>query len=84
MENFKGDWLSSIFKFSCIVNILPFYGSLPKWMLLMKRLSSETELIWKDNKDAFVIAGKKFKDDQDIRILKQIAEYDEIEDKLEL
>ena len=50
----------------------------------MKRMSSETELIWNDNKDAFVIAGKKFKADQDISILKQIAEYDEIEDKLEL
>ena len=50
----------------------------------MKRLNSETELIWKDNKDAFVKAGKDFKADQDISILKQIAEYDAIEDKLEL
>ena len=50
----------------------------------MKKLSSETELIWEDNEEAFIKAGKDLKISQDIKILKTIVKCDVIEDKIEL
>ena len=61
MEKVKKAKLHQIFKFSVIVNILPFYGDLSRWHWLMNRLNSATKMIWDNNWDAFFNCGKDCK-----------------------
>ena len=83
MEKIKDNMLSQIFRFSWIWNIFPFYGTLPKWMWIMKMLNSETNKIWEENKKGFMIAGKNYKEGQKFEVLKKALESDIFEDKLE-
>ena len=83
MEKDKGYLFPQIFKFSWIWNILPYYGSLPKWMLIMRRLSLKTKKIWEENREAFMEAGKELRIDQGIEVLEKIIESSSLEDKLE-
>ena len=53
--------LPPIFKFSDLWNILPFYGYLHKWKLLLEWLSKETQLIWENCEHEFMSKGKEFK-----------------------
>ena len=53
--------LPLIFKFSNLWNILPFYGTLPKWMWLLCSLNSATKKIWNNNREMFFKWGKNYK-----------------------
>jgi hypothetical protein len=53
------------------LEILPFYGTLEQWYLLMTGLSKKTKAIWIDNELAFRFCGRKyvkilFNDSEDI------------------
>ena len=82
MENKKESAIPPIFKFSWLCNIFPYYGSLPKWMLIMKRLNSETSRIWNENKDAFIIVGKDFRNDQTIYVLDKAIKSNGFDEKI--
>ena len=60
MENFDRKLLPSIFKFSVLWNILPYYGFLHEWRIL-QQLNTKAKAIWDDNIDAFVWSGKNYK-----------------------
>ena len=60
MENFNSKLLPSIFKFSMLYRILPYYGFLHKWKILQK-LNTKTKAIWDENIDAFIWSGKSFR-----------------------
>ena len=53
--------MKSIFKFSIFVEVLPFYGYLDEWHLLMTALWSSTKTIWLKNLKAFEYLGEKYK-----------------------
>ena len=57
----KENSLPLIFNFSNLWNILPFYGTLPKWMWLLCSLNSATSKIWNDNREMFFKWGKDYK-----------------------
>ena len=62
MDKEKPFSLPPIFKFSAVVNVLPYYGNFHHWMWLMKRLSSETMKIWNNNEEAFWNWGREYKE----------------------
>ena len=51
----------TILKFSNLWNILPFYGTLPKWMWLLCSLNSTSSKIWNDYSEMFFKWGKNYK-----------------------
>ena len=84
MEKIERHSLIQIFKFSWICNILPYYGSLPKWMWAMNIINSKTKKIWEENIYGFMTAGKDLIIDQDLKVLEKIMKCNRIEDKLKL
>ena len=60
-KEIKKNSLPPIFKFSELWNILPFYGTLSKWMWLLCSLNSASNKIWNDNKEMFLRWGKDYK-----------------------
>ena len=72
----------SIFNFSWIWNVFPYYGKLPEWMLLMTKLSSKTKKIWEDNQTAFINIGNDFRVDQKIGYLSKILKAEDIKTKM--
>ena len=69
MENKKH--LNPIMKMSMLLNILPYYGGLPKWKRLLECISWETNNIWRDHSDAFVYRGRDFKQEVNVNIFNQ-------------
>ena len=69
MENKKPS--NPIMKMSMLLNILPYYGGLPKWKRLLECISWETNNIWRDHSDAFVYWGRDFKQEVNINIFNQ-------------
>ena len=61
MEQLRPKRLTEIFKFSHISNILPYYGYLHEWKVLMERLSTQTNKVWTDNLEAFIKWGENYK-----------------------
>ena len=61
MEKLNRRVLPPIFKFSDLWNILPFYGYLHKWKLLLEWLSKQTQLIWENCEHEFMSKGNEFK-----------------------
>ena len=61
MEQLRPKRLTEIFKFSHISNILPYYGYLHEWKVLMERLCTQSSNIWKNNLEAFVKWGENNK-----------------------
>ena len=61
MEISTENSIPQIFKIQLLWKILPYYGSLTWWMLLMKKLNKKTEKIWEDNEKEFLIVGKESK-----------------------
>ena len=64
-----------IFRFSCLVCILPYYGHLHEWRILLNRLWTHTKQIWDKCPEVFERAGKNFKKEIilfDIKILDQV------------
>ena len=53
--------LTEVFKFSHILNILPYYGFLHEWKILMEKLSTQTNKVWTDNLEVFVKWGENYK-----------------------
>ena len=53
--------LPPIFKISVLWNILPYYGYLHKWKILMSKINSGTNEIWMDNEKTLIYLGKEFK-----------------------
>ena len=48
-------------KFSNIWRILPFYGFLHEWKILMVRMNKLTKNIWEENEEAFINWGKNYR-----------------------
>ena len=69
METIKVNPLPSIFRFSVLANILPFFGQLHRWVWLLQRCSKKTQQIWIDNKNMFMQWGKPYKDERPIDLL---------------
>ena len=57
-----------MFKFSVICNILPYYGKLVKWELLMTAISKDTRDLWRNNYDAFLNWGERYRSDFNLDI----------------
>ena len=72
MENLRSEKLPPNFKFSMIWNILPYYGYLHRWRLLLTGISTETHSIWEENKEAFIWFGKNWKINRDLNYLNKI------------
>ena len=60
-KEIKENSLPPIFKFSELWNILPFYGTLPKWMWLLWSLNSVSKNIWNENREMFLRWGNNYK-----------------------
>ena len=56
-----GRVLPPIFKFAVLWNILPFYGFLHEWKILLEVISKQTSGIWKKNKEAFMYWGGEYR-----------------------
>ena len=67
--------LPSIFKFSAIWNILPFYGEVKQWMWLLNWLNSKTFDIWLKYKDAFIEWGYQYRSERLITLDWSDCEY---------
>ena len=61
MEIIEKNSLQTIFRFSTLVNILPFYDNLHKWMLLLKRCCKKTSKLWEEYEDMFICWGKPYR-----------------------
>ena len=59
MENIDLGKLPTIFKFSALWNILPYYGYLHEWKAMLELTSIKTNQIWNNHKEAFTYAGRK-------------------------
>ena len=61
MENISERRLPPIFKFSLLSCLLPFYGYLHEWRLLLEEINKKARKIWTDHKEAFIFWGKETK-----------------------
>ena len=61
METIKKKALPKVFRFSMLINILPYYDYLPRWMWLLVSLNSQTYTIWKENRQAFYRCNSDYK-----------------------
>ena len=50
--------LPPIFKMSMLWNILPYYGYIHRWRLLLTKINSETQTIWEENQGVFMYLGR--------------------------
>ena len=60
MEKISKKRLPPLFKISVLWNILPFYGHLHTWKLLLDQLNKETWNIWRKNKDQLIFIGRHY------------------------
>ena len=61
MEKAESEKIPSIFKFSNLCNILPYFGYLHEWKFILELMCIKTRQIWSENKEAFIQWGKKYK-----------------------
>ena len=61
MESNKQKTLPLAFRLSMLINILPFYDYLPRWMWLLVSLNSQTNSIWEENSEAFLKCKPDYK-----------------------
>ena len=60
METESRDWLPPIFKISELCNILPYYGHLHKWRILLEGISKNTKEIWNQNEEILIYLGREY------------------------
>ena len=66
MEIIEKNSLQTIFRFSTLANILPFYDYLHRWILLLKRCCKKTSKLWEEYKDMFIYWGKPYRANKNI------------------
>ena len=60
--------LPPIFKMYHLWSILPYYGYLHKWKILMNTINKETNEIWEENEKKLIYFGRNFKIERVIRL----------------
>ena len=68
MENLSKSNLPPIFKLSNIVNILPYYGTLPQWMCLLKSLNRKSNELWGYNQESFITLGFRYRSEKALNL----------------
>ena len=61
MEMLTRNKLPTILKFSNITGILKYFGYLDEWKWLLEGMNSMTMNVWRENEDAFINYGSKYK-----------------------
>ena len=64
-----------ILKFSVFWELLPYYGELDEWFILLSGLCKLTRSIWEKNKQAFKIWGEKYISSHYLKISDSIVNY---------
>ena len=67
-----------ILNFSSMWEILPFYGYLDEWWVLMTSLWKDSNRVWNRNINAFEFRGREFIRYSQIRNLKSLKMYNDI------
>ena len=81
METIKKKALPKVFRFSMLINILPYYDYLPRWMWLLESLNSQTSFIWEENREAFLRCNSDYKPTKNV--INKVKFRDIIENKCE-
>ena len=61
MEKTKEYSLPAIFKLSVLSNLLPYFGFLHEWKIILKSMNKKTKQIWDKNIEAFMYLGREYK-----------------------
>ena len=61
MEQTNSESLPPIFKLSALCNILPYFGYLHEWKNLLESISTWTNQVWNENREALMHWGKDYK-----------------------
>ena len=61
MEQTNSKSLPPIFKLSALCNILPYFGYLHEWKNLLESISTGTNQVWNENREALMHWGKDYK-----------------------
>ena len=61
MEKKNITMLHSILRFSVLCNILPYYGFIHEWKILLELINKKGCQIWSKNREAFINLGRKFR-----------------------
>ena len=61
MEKTKEYSLPAIFKLSVLSNLLPYFGFLHEWKIILESMNKKTKKIWEKNIEAFLYLGRDHK-----------------------